>query len=71
VAHALARLLAEKRETSACAAAKTAFTGAWSFDEFAGKGSDLARLVVDVAIAPEIAGVVEDYFFVLGLSRRI
>ncbi len=63
VADALAGLLAEKDQAAARAAAETAGMRARGFDELAGESDDLARLLVDVAIAAQVAGVVVDDFF--------
>ena len=60
VADALAGFFAEEGQAAACAAAKAALAIARGFDEIAGQGCDGAGLVVDIAIAAEIAGVVED-----------
>ena len=60
VADALAGFFAEKGETAAGSAAETALVVAWGFDELAGLSDDGAGLLIDVAIAAKIAGVVED-----------
>ena len=61
VAHALTGLFAQKRETSAGPAAKTALTIARGLDQLPGCSDHRARLVVDVAITAEVAGVVVDH----------
>jgi hypothetical protein len=63
LAHAVALFLTQKREASAGAAAKAALPRARRFHQFAGQRRDLARLVVDVAVAAEIAGIVVDDSF--------
>jgi hypothetical protein len=60
VADALAGLFAEEGEAAAGSAAEAALAVARGFDERAGEGNDGAGFVVDVAVAAEIAGVVED-----------
>ncbi len=64
VADALAGFFAEEGEAAAGSAAEAALVVAWSFDELARLGDDGAGLVVDVAIAAQIAGIVEDDLFV-------
>ena len=71
VADPLTRFIAEECESSSGSTAETAFVIAWGFDELAGLGNDGAGLVVDVAIAAEIAGVVEyDFFGLRRIGRR-
>ncbi len=66
LADAFAGFFAEEGEPAAGSAAEAAFVVAWGFDQLAGAGDDGARLVVDVAIAAQVAGVVEDDLFELG-----
>ena len=63
VADALAGFFAEEGEAAAGSATEAALVVARGFDEFAGEGDDGARLVVDIAIAAEVAGVVVDDLF--------
>ena len=60
LAHALACLLAQKRQPSAGAAAKTPLMRARCFNQLAGQRRNLPRLVVYPTIAPQIARIVED-----------
>ena len=71
MADPLAGFLAEEDQSAARSAAEAAFVVARGFDELAGLGNDGAGLVVDVAIAAEIAGVVEyDFFGLRRIGRR-
>ena len=60
VADALAGFFAEEGQAAAGSATEAALVVARGFDERAGYLHELARFVVDVAVAAEIAGVVED-----------
>ncbi len=60
VADALAGFFAEKGQAAAGSAAEAALVVARGFDQIAGQRRDGARLVVDVAIAAQVAGIVED-----------
>ena len=66
-ADALAGFFAEKSETSAGSAAKAALVRAGRLDEGAGGADDLAGLLVDVAVAAEVAGVVINYVVAVSL----
>ena len=68
MADAFAGFFAQKDQASARAAAETAFVIARSFDELACESDDFARLVVDVAIATQVAGVVVDDLFFLPIG---
>ena len=63
VADAFAGFFAEESEAAAGAAAEAALMIARGFDQFAGESCNGAGFVVDVAIAAEVAGIVEDDFF--------
>ncbi len=63
VADAVAGFFAEEGEAAAGSATEAAFVVAGGFDQFAGEGGDGAGFVVDVAIAAQVAGVVEDDCF--------
>ena len=71
VADAVAGFFAEERESAAGSAAEAALMGARRFNEFSGEGDNGAGLLVDIAIAAEVAGVVEDDFVVGGWSGLI
>ena len=58
--HSLAGFFAEEGEAAAGSAAEAAFAVARGFDEAAGGAYDGARFVIHVAIAAEVAGIVED-----------
>ena len=64
VADTFAGFFAEEGEAAAGSATEAAFAIAGGFYEFAGEGGYGAGFVVDVAIAAEVAGVVEDDFVV-------
>ena len=64
VAHTLASLFAEEGEATAGSATKAALVVARGFDYGSGQGCDGARLVVNIAIAAQLARVVEDDCFV-------
>ena len=59
VADAVAGFFAEEDQSAAGAAAEAALMRAGRFDDFASEGGDGAGFVVDVAIAAEVAGVVD------------
>ena len=63
VADALTGFFAEKGQAAAGSATEAAFVVARGFDDGSGEGCDGAGLVVDVAVAAEVAGVVEDDVF--------
>ena len=78
MADALAAFFTEEREPAAGSAAEAAFVVARGFDDGSCEGGDGAGLLIYVAIAAEVAGIVEDDFFFrwsqkrdLGHSRRI
>jgi len=56
MADTLAGLFAEENESAASSATETAFVIARGFDEFSGELDHRARLLVDVAIAAQVAG---------------
>ena len=60
VADALAGFFAEEGQAAAGSTAEAAFVVAGGFEELAGLGDYGAGLVVDVAVAAQVAGVVED-----------
>ena len=68
VADALAGFFAEKGQAAAGAAAEAALARTRRIDDFAGAGEHLARLVVDVAIAAQIAGIVVDDLGTIGFG---
>ena len=71
VADTLAGFFTEKGKAAACSATEAALTIARGFDERSGPACYGAGLVVDVAIAAEIAGVVEyDFFGLRRIGRR-
>ena len=63
---ALAGLFTQKRQSAAGSAAEAALVVARGFNHGAGEGGNGAGLLVDIAVAAEVAGVVEDD----GLSLR-
>ena len=71
MADALAGFFAEKDQPAAGAATEAALARARRIDHLAGGRGNGARLVVDVAIAAQVAGIVKDDFFLvsgLGLA---
>ena len=62
MADALAGLFAQEDEASAGSAAETALAIAQGFDEVAGQRRNFSRLVVDVAVAAQVSGIVVDDF---------
>ena len=60
VADALAGLFAEKGQTSAGSAAEAAFAVAGCFDQGSGERRNGAGFIVDIAVAAQVAGIVED-----------
>ena len=63
VADALAGFFAEERQATSGSAAERPFVVAGGFDQLTGLGNDGAGLIVDVAVAAEIAGIVVDDSF--------
>ena len=71
LADSLAGLFAEKDQAASGAATKTALVIARSFDQLSGQLDHRARLLVDVAITAQVAGVmVDDCFGFAGRDRR-
>jgi hypothetical protein len=70
-ADALTGFFSEEGESSASPAAETALMASWRLDELPGGLYEGAGLIVNVAIAAQVAGVVKDDAcgFVLGDSR--
>ena len=60
VAHALARLFAQKRQPAAGSATETALARARRFHQFTGQRGNFPRLLVNAAIPPQITRIVED-----------
>jgi len=69
-ADALAGFFAKEGEAAAGSAAEAAFTIAGGFDQFAGQGGYGAGFFVNVAIAAQIAGVVEDDLLIPRSQKR-
>ena len=63
MAHAFALFLAEKHQPSARAATKTALMRARRFHKLSRQRRNSPRLLVNPAIPPQIAGIVEHNFF--------
>jgi hypothetical protein len=60
VAYPLACLFAEEGEAAASTTTEAALAVARGFDDGAGEGCYGSRFVINIAIAAEVAGIVED-----------
>src|ERR1700683_1332529 len=66
----LALLFTEKHLAAAGAATERSLAGAGGVDDVGGAADDVARLLIYVAITPQVAGVVENGCLARGIARR-